>query len=265
LLPRSLGALQRQRRQPDEIIVVDDASTDNSRDVIRSFLPSLPQLRLLANPDRLGVVGAINRGLNAATGDAIYCGAADDATDPDLIELVLGALERNPSAGLACGEARVIDENGTFLGLRPASMPASSESYRSPDETAKLLRRMDNWILSVVTIFRRDKLLEAGGFDETIGPFCDSFLARRIALESGFVFTPRVLGTWFVQSQSYSRTAALNPERLASLIAICRDRIKEAEGAPFPPGYSAARRRSSRRPCLADAAVAADLSYQPGP
>jgi len=236
-LPRSLGAMLRQQRQADEIIVVDDASTDNSRDVIRGFMSLIPQLRLLENPNQLGAIGALNRGLHAATGDAVYCGAADDATDPEFIEVVLGALERNPAAGLACAEARVLSENGGFLGLRPASMPVFREGYVSPTDTAAMLRRMDNCILSVVTILRRDKMLSAGGFDEALGPFCDSFLERRIALQSGFVFIPQVLGTWFVQPESYSRNVALNVDKLSSLIAICRDRVKASEGAPFPHGY----------------------------
>ena len=227
----------RQRRQPDEIIVIDDASTDNSRDVIRGFIPQLPQLRLLENPERLGAIGSLNRGLHAATGDAVYCGAADDATDPDFVDVVLRGLERHPTAGLACAEARLITEDGDFLGYRPASMPLLREGFVSPAATAAMLRHLDNWILSVVTILRRDKMLEAGGFDQALGSFCDSFLTRRIALESGFVFIPRVLGTWFVQPQSYSRSTSLNAEAMAGLIALARDRVKAAEGAPFPSGY----------------------------
>jgi GT2 family glycosyltransferase len=238
LLPRSLGAMARQRRQPDEIIVIDDASTDNSRDVIRGFLPVLPQLRLLENPERLGAVGSLNRGLRAATGDAVYCGAADDATDPEFIEAVLGALERHPEAGLACAEARLLTEDGTFQGLRPANMPAAREGYVTASETTALLRRLDNWIISVVTIIRREKMIDAGGFDESLASFCDSFLERRIALETGFVFVPRVLGTWYVQPESYSRGISTNVERMADLIAVARDRLKAAEGAPFPRGYS---------------------------
>ncbi|MEJ0016650.1 MAG: glycosyltransferase family 2 protein [Acetobacteraceae bacterium] len=255
LLPRSLGAMVRQRRQPDEIIVIDDASTDNSREVIRSFMPLLPQLRLLENPERLGAAGALNRGLREATGDAMYCGAADDSTDPDFVEVVLGALERNPEAGLACAEARLISEDGAFLGFRPASMPLMHEGFASPAETAALLRRLDNWVLTVVTILRRDRMLNAGGFDETLGPFCDGFMARRIALESGFVFIPRVLGTWFVQTGSYSRSSSMNPETMAELIAIVSERMKAAEGAPFPPGYSGTFNRRARFACARLAAM----------
>lgn len=249
LLPRSLGAMVSQTRQPDEIIVIDDASTDNSLDVIRSLMPQLPQLRLLENPERLGAVGTLNRGLSAATGDAIYCGAADDATDPQFVEVVLGGLERYPSAGFACAEARLVSEDGTFLGFRPASMPLLREGYLSPTETAAMLRWLDNWVLSVVTIARRDRMVAAGGFDEALGPFCDGILQRRIALEAGFVFIPRVLGTWYVQQGGYSRSNSLNPTKTAGLIEKVCERLKAAEGAPFPSGYSELFNRRARFAC----------------
>lgn len=249
LLPRSLGAMVRQTRQPDEIIVIDDASTDNSREVIRGFMAQLPQLRLLENPERLGAVGALNRGLQAATGDAVYCGAADDATDPGFVDIVLGALERHPNAGLACAEARLVSEDGVFLGLRPASMPLLREGYLSPADTAAMLRQLDNWVLSVVTVARKDCMLKAGGFDEALGPFCDGFMQRRIALEQGFVFVPRVLGTWYVQQGSYSRSNSLNPARIAGLIDKVCERLKAAEGAPFPAGYSELFSRRARFAC----------------
>jgi len=246
LLPRSLGAIANQHRQPDEIILVDDASTDNSVEVIRGFQTQLPQLRLLQNERRLGAVGALNVGVRAATGDAIYCGAADDETDPSLIETVLAALERAPSAGLACAEARVMDEDGRVLGIRPAVAPAIREKFFSAVETATLLRHIDNWVLSVVTIVRREAMLAAGGFDPSVGSFCDSFLARRIALMSGFVFVPHVLGTWHVQARSYSRSTSLDPEKLAELIAVCCERVRRDEGSVFPPGYSEVFARRAR-------------------
>ena len=249
LLPRSLGAMVRQTRQPDEIIVIDDASTDNSLEVIRGFMPKLPQLQLLENPERLGAVGSLNRGLQAATGDAVYCGAADDATDPEFIDVVLSALERHPTAGLACAEARLVSEDGTFLGFRPVSMPLWHEGYLSPPDTAAMIQHQDNWVLSVVTIARRNRMLEAGGFDEALGPFCDGILQRRIALETGFVFVPRVLGTWFVQRGSYSRSNSLDPTMITGLIRKVCERLKESEGAPFPVGYSELFSRRARFAC----------------
>jgi glycosyltransferase involved in cell wall biosynthesis len=237
LLPRALDALCRQTRQADEIIVIDDASTDASREIIKGFMARLPQLRLLENTQRLGTVLTLNRGVNAATSEAIYCGAADDAVDPDFIRTMLAALEAHPQAGLACAEARLISASGAFLGYRPIILPRYRPGYIAPGAVAQLLARLDHWVLSVVTIYRRDLLLRAGGFDPELGSLCDSFLARAAALEHGFVFVPKVLGTWNVQEDSFSRSSSTNVTVLSRLIQLGLQRIEAAEGRIFPAGY----------------------------
>ncbi len=246
LLPRALLALARQTRQADEILVIDDASTDGSRDVIRGFAAHLPQLRLLENPVRLGAVGALNRGLREATGAVVYCGASDDATDPALFATLRGALAAHPSAALVCAEARLVDEAGRLQGFRPITLPRWRVGYVSPQQTAGLLRQMDNLFVSVVALYRRDLIMEAGGLDERLGALCDSFLARRMALQHGFVFVPRVLGTWHVQTASLSRSTSLDVDRIAALTVAAAQQIQRDEGRVFPPGYSEVFSRRAR-------------------
>jgi glycosyltransferase involved in cell wall biosynthesis len=237
LLPRALDALCRQTRQADEIIVVDDNSTDTSRDVVKNFMAKLPQLRLLENAQQLGTVLTLNRGIKEAAGEAIYCGASDDAIDPDFISTVLAALEAHPAAALACAEARLISESGTFLGYRPIILPQYRPGYVPPAAAAQLLARLDHWVLSVVTIYRRDLLLRAGGFDPTLGSLCDSFFARAAALEHGFAFVPKVLGTWNIQDDSFSRSSSTDVTVLSRMIQQGQQRIEAAEGRIFPAGY----------------------------
>ncbi len=246
LLPRALSALARQTRPADEILVIDDASTDDSRDVIRGFMSRLPQLRLLENPERLGAVGALNRGLREATGDVVYCGASDDATDATLFATLIGALEAHPGAALACAEARLVDEAGHLQGFRPITLPRWRAGFVSPHQTAALLRQMDNLFVSVVAIYRRDLMLASGGLDEQLGALCDSFLARRMALERGFVFVPRILGTWHVQTASLSRSSALDVGRIAALTEEAVQRIRRDEGRLYPQGYAALFTRRAR-------------------
>ena len=246
LLPRALGALACQTRQADEIIVIDDASTDDSRSVIRGFMRRLPQLRLITNPERLGVVGALNRGLHEARETVVYCAAADDACDPELFETLLGQMAAHPAAALTCAEARLVSDDGAFLGFRPIVLPRRRASYVAPAEAARLLARLDNWVLSVVTLYRRDLVLAAGGFDPRLGALCDSFLARALALEHGFVFVPRVLGTWNVQPASVSRSASTDPAALDEMVRAGLERIAADGGRIFPPGYGPVFRRRLR-------------------
>src|SRR3974390_2854794 len=81
----ALSALAAQTRPPDEVLVIDDGSTDDSIAVLESFQPDLPQLPLLRNPQNLGVCATLNRGLREATGSHIVSSAADDWVEPAFV------------------------------------------------------------------------------------------------------------------------------------------------------------------------------------
>ena len=86
LIGRALQALTAQERPPDEIIVVDDASADDSVRVIEEFAAKAPALRLLRNTHNLGAIATLQRGLRAAQGTYVYFGAADDFVLPGFFE-----------------------------------------------------------------------------------------------------------------------------------------------------------------------------------
>ena len=62
VIARALEALLHQERRPDEIVVVDDASTDDSRDVIARFAARSASIRVLVNEQNQGVIAALIRG-----------------------------------------------------------------------------------------------------------------------------------------------------------------------------------------------------------
>ena len=95
-----LDALAAQTLPPLEVIVVDDASTDDSVEVVERFAQRHPIVRLLRNERNLGVVATLNRGLKEARGELVYFGAADDLVAPCLIESAQSLSERYPQAGI---------------------------------------------------------------------------------------------------------------------------------------------------------------------
>src|SRR5882762_4010768 len=100
-LPRSLGAILGQSVQPLEILVMDDASTDNSIEVIENLGRQHPHIRLHRNERNLGVVPNINRGIDLAMGDYVLSAAADDELVPGFFEKSLRVLAQHPQAALS--------------------------------------------------------------------------------------------------------------------------------------------------------------------
>src|ERR1035437_7163379 len=69
-----------QSFSPDEIIIIDDGSTDNSVKVIKQIIIDNPFINIifLQNDQNYGVIYTVNRGLRKATSQYIYFAAADD-------------------------------------------------------------------------------------------------------------------------------------------------------------------------------------------
>src|SRR5438874_4257509 len=78
-IERAVMTVVNQTRPPLEIIVVDDASTDGTRDVVRRLAKADPRVKLLENPTNRGPSGSRNRGFKAALGEWVAIQDADDA------------------------------------------------------------------------------------------------------------------------------------------------------------------------------------------
>lgn len=108
-LARTLESLQRQTRAPDEVVLVDDGSTDGTAEIARSFLPVLPMLRVISTPNR-GVSEARNAAIRASSSDVIAPLDSDDVWHPTYLEKMVGRYEeRGGAVGLVYSGFRLID------------------------------------------------------------------------------------------------------------------------------------------------------------
>lgn len=226
---RAVECLNGQSRKPDEIVIVDDGSSDNSNEIINALSKAFNNIRVIKNSKNLGVVRSLNLGLQIATGDLIYCGAADDYVGANLFCELEYATKLSEMFGFVTAEAKVVDPNGKMQGVRPAVRMCNQSRYFSPNAVKRNLEHSDNLFLSVVTLYDKKSLLSVGGFDERIGPFCDSFALRQIALRYGFVFVPKILGVWVRDPKSYSQSLVNNLDLQEKLIEKVYQKAKNDE------------------------------------
>jgi glycosyltransferase involved in cell wall biosynthesis len=227
-LPAALLALLAQARPPDELIVIDDCSGDDSVAIINSLLHRFAEPLLVQNPDNLGTIANLNRGLELARGEVVYFAAADDVTEPGLFE---------PGAALFSARSNIIDTEGRIETTLATAIPLRHPGYIAPEEVARMLMQDDNWLTGNTTLYRRAPLVAAGGFAPELGSFCDGYVSRLLAARYGACFSPEVLGAWRRHEGGFAWSQTADLARARQLAAVVERRM-EADGAAFPPGYS---------------------------
>jgi glycosyltransferase involved in cell wall biosynthesis len=234
---RAIDALLSQERVPDEIIIVDDASTDDSLAVIQALAAKSSRIVIVSQPVNMGTNAALRAGLQRATGRYLVLVGADDWVLPGFCGLGMRMLTMHPDAGLFCGDTVLVDgETGRTIGYRPPARPRYRAGAVSAAECRQLLARMDNFIHTGGTIFRRDAIEAAGGLDDRLGTFADGYLTRKIALTFGFCYAPQFVACWCVFLSGVSRTTALNPTLARNALALYPARI--AADPTFPEWYA---------------------------
>ena len=166
-LARALASVRAQTPPPDEILVIDDASTDATGVVAANFGATLIRLRA-----RAGAAAARNAGIAATTGEIVAFQDADDEWLPDKLARQLPLLAG--ATFVACG-ARLIAEDGRDLGpLYNGEIPREGEaSWRG------LLAR--NTVATPCVLVWRHALAAVGGFDPALEVAEDQDLWLRLA------------------------------------------------------------------------------------
>lgn len=153
-LAAAVSSILSQSFRDFDLLVLDDASSDGSSELLQGFHD--PRLRVLRNEAHLGLAATLNRGLLATNAPWVARQDADDLSDPIRLERQLAFLEKRPDLSLLGTEGRMIDETGQPLGI-----------LRTSTEHATILFGLlfDNCFVHTSVVFRREHVLEVGGYD----------------------------------------------------------------------------------------------------
>ena len=201
-LAEAVEAIVTQSFPPSEVIIVDDGSTDGSKDVALELSHRWPTVRLSSNPSNSGVPVTKNNGLLEATGDYIYFPASKDRVLPGMFEKMMRLLQAHPEAGMCSALTNSFDWDGNDLGRRQTPVVRNTPCFIPPEEAVALMERVDGWFTGNTSIYRRSALEVVSGFDPALGPFADGFVGMVLARRFGACFIPeslamtRVGGIW---------------------------------------------------------------------
>lgn len=108
------SALNQDTSEPIQVIIVDDASTDNTREVGENYAKK-ENVRYIRNDDRWGVANARNIGVAAATGDFIVTLDADDEVAPSFVSTCIRRLRHDPTLGVVYTGLGTVREDGAVV------------------------------------------------------------------------------------------------------------------------------------------------------
>ena len=221
----AIDSLLRQSAVPDEIIVIDDGSTDTTAEILDRYNDAITAYRTSG----VGASAARNIGIRKATGEFIAFLDCDDIAHPERLEKQKTILDTHQASAMVFCAMSYIDSNAKFTG----------DVIRCPEFTpkgflGKLFER--NQIGSTsATMLRRDILLNVGGFDEDLSFNEEYDLWLRIGTQWAIAYIDEPLLFYRLHSENISRNR--KGQRLNELKALKKHSTKtiyQALRATYP-------------------------------
>lgn len=233
-LEGALDAILTQRYEPMELVIIDDASTDNSVEIIEKYMARHSNIRLIKNSQNRGVGENCKELLRLAQGKYIYGAASDDRILPGFFEKTMNLLSQHPQAGLCWVDAVFINERDQKVGEDRFYL-SSTPRYFSPEEVVEILRKKMFHIGGL--IYKRSALIEAGGFIPELKSFADFFPVFVMAFRHGVCYVSEPLVIYRVQQTQYSARLLKDKKAHSEIINRILNLLNSPEYADVRPHF----------------------------
>lgn len=194
-----------------EIVIVDDASTDDTEEVLRRY-SNFQKIRIIRHSKNLGHAATVNDGIAASRGQFIARIDSDDRYRPDFLKTVLVIFEKYPEAGLVYGDAALINEKGEI------TQTVCDSAHHGRDfkgnEFLPLLEK--NFICAPTVIARREAWLGALPVPPHLA-FHDWYFTLRMAERYEFYYVSRVLADYRVHAGNLHSSIARDKSEESSV------------------------------------------------
>ena len=205
---------------PCEVIVVDNASTDGTQAYVESFNEQVIYVR---NPTNANHAGAVNAGVEVASGDWIKLVDDDDYLAPDCIEEMIRAIALNPDAVICSCQAAQVNAEGIELSRTPVTGPGEVFSIPQADVHYGMLLEVVPFGTPIQVAVRRDAFLKSGGWDLSMTSCDDIDSWIRVAEHGDALFINKCLTYRTVWLGGYDQKIAL--EKRLQTNMLMKERI----------------------------------------
>lgn len=226
-LERRIDSILRQTFQDFEVIILDDASEDQSKDIISQYA-SLPRIRVHYNTVNTGIPGKQwNKGVKEARGEYVWIAESDDYAEEHFLETLVAQLDNHPTAGIVYCQSYEVNEVGDIIGTYHHQTIDLDRTRWQKDYFNNGKQECSNYLFYKNTIpnasavlFRKTIYEEAGYADEWIRYCGDWLMWVKMLMISDLVFVSQPLNSHRRHGKALSRAPGLKSLKGPSPLAI---------------------------------------------
>lgn len=175
--PFAYEAIESISTQVDEVIAIDDYSSDGTKKELERAQSDFPNLRVILNKENIGVSASINKAIKASSSDFIFLSAGDDLSLPHRVASQIENLKTQPET-FFFSEPEIVDQEGHAVNR--AKAPEFLDHVKSRDIYFRLITQ-GNHLCATSAAFSKQKFLSLGGFEEGLEQLQDWALWLKLA------------------------------------------------------------------------------------
>lgn len=220
---RTLTSVQDQVQQPNEVIVIDDGSTDATATLVAEFARTSTLRIELTRQENQGSSAARNNGIKVSNGELLAFLDADDVIYPEFLSKAALALSRYPHWVACFSDRDIVDRNGTFIARdldHPVFRSIEKQVLRGDlvelSDDRLFITMLDGSVIPMTIVCRRSDVEAVGGFDETLVFNEDRLFMLRLIKRGTLGYVDEPLGTWQRHGDNKSGVANVLRQHVAS-------------------------------------------------
>ncbi len=235
-LPERLDSILAQTVVPNEVLLLDDCSPDDSLPILTDYAAERPTWRVVANEQNSGSPFAQwNKGVGMATSQYVWIAESDDAADPLLLETLLQTAQAHPTAVLVYAQTLLMDEESRTLHSFQQNYDylfgARAARWKEPYFARGIDELREYFILHNVVpnasgaLIRRDAYLAAGGANPWYRLNGDWAFYTRLLEHGDIAYVPTPLNRFRVHAQTQRQVANASGEVYEELLTLADDLV----------------------------------------
>ncbi len=243
-IKQTLESILGQTHDQLEVIIQDDGSTDNTMEIVRSFVD--PRITVRTSPENLGGASNWNAATSSFRGKYVKVVCQDDLLDSNCIEEEVRTLDAKPEAAFCWSRRRVINQSGKTI-LNSIGGRSNGQIQYFHDDIRSVIRGGKNpFGEPCCVMMRSDAFAKTSGFAGTY--LIDFQMWLQLWEKGGAVATGKTMSSFRVSPSSWtSKLRGTHANEMASLLHSLRNRVEGVTSFDVAIGSIRARIRERAR------------------